>query len=432
MTARNRTRTILTLAAVMMAFLVLPATAKEIPAQLPDPDSTPPVTAKPLKIFILAGQSNMAGAAKIATFDYIGDDPKTVTMLNEMCDSDGKPRMVKDTWITYYHSQVSGDPSGEGLGQLTAGNYGGGKDSTKPGDSIGPEFTFGIYMQKSLNEPILIIKTAWGGKSLYMDFRPPSAGAFELSETDIANIKKRSGDLKAERAKRKQQSGHYYRLMMDHINHVLKDVKRVCPAYDEGQGYEIAGFVWFQGWNDMVNRGVYPNRAEKGGYDKYSELMATFIRDVRKDLKTPEMPFVIGVMGIDGPIENVAKRYQGIHGNFREAMAAPAALDEFKGNVLAVRTAPFWDMQIDQIIKKRGQYNHLVTQLKNQVKNGTLTTEQLAAEMKKIEGDALSPKETSILKRGVSNRAYHYLGCGKTMALIGKAFAEATLELQTK
>ena len=30
---------------------------------------------KPLKVFILAGQSNMEGHAKVETLDYIGDDP---------------------------------------------------------------------------------------------------------------------------------------------------------------------------------------------------------------------------------------------------------------------------------------------------------------------------------------------------------------------
>ena len=432
MTIRNqRTRTVLILAAMAIGSLILPVAAKVLPVQLPNPGEKLSVTDKPLKIFILAGQSNMVGVAKIATFDYIGDDPKTLDMLNEMRDSDGKPRTVKDTWISYYQSHESGDPSGEGFGRLTAG-YGGRKDPTKPGDNIGPEFTFGIYMQKSLKEPILIIKTAWGGKSLYMDFRPPSAGIFELSETDIEKIKQRGGDMEAERAKRKQQSGHYYRLMMDHIEYVLKDVKRVCPTYDERQGYEIAGFVWFQGWNDLVNRGVYPRRDQKGGYDKYSEWMAMFIRDVRKDLKTPEMPLVIGVIGVDGPIGNVSKRYRPIHSNFREAMAAPTALDEFKGNVLAVRTAPFWDMPLDRIIKKRGLYNQRVKQLKNQVEKEELTAEQLTAELKKIQGDAISSHEAAILKRGASNAAYHYLGCAKTMALIGKAFAEATLELQAK
>ena len=52
-------------------------------------------------------------------------------------------------------------------------------------------------------------------------------------------------------------------------------------------GYELAGFVWFQGWNDMVGRDVYPNRDKPGGYDLYSRLMAQLIRDVRKDLSAP-------------------------------------------------------------------------------------------------------------------------------------------------
>ena len=42
----------------------------------------PAVTeAKPLRVFILAGQSNMEGHAKVETFDYIGDDPATAPLL---------------------------------------------------------------------------------------------------------------------------------------------------------------------------------------------------------------------------------------------------------------------------------------------------------------------------------------------------------------
>jgi len=56
----------------------------------------------------------------------------------------------------------------------------------------------------------------------------------------------------------------------------------------------------------------------------------------------------------------------------------------------------------------------------------------LAAELKKAQAGALTADEAATLKRGASNAAYHYLGCAKTMALIGQAFAEATLELQPK
>jgi alpha-galactosidase len=386
---------------------------------------------KKLKVFILAGQSNMEGHAKIATFDYIGDDPKTSPMLDKMRKSDGSVRMVEDTWISDYRAHEADDPNGEGLGQLTAG-YGSRGDASNLGEKIGPELTFGIYMQEALQEPILIIKTSWGGKSLFLDFRPPSAGTYELSEAQVKRIEESGDDLEAERARKKEQSGHYYRLMLDHVDHVLTDIQRVYPDYDETQGYEISGFVWFQGWNDLVDTGVYPNRAEEGGYDLYSELMAAFIREVRQDLKTPELPFVIGVMGVNGPIKNVSERYRVIHSNFREAMAAPAALNEFQGNVRAVRTAPYWDMPIDALVRKRDAYNQRVKSLNRQTENGELTSEQSAEEMKKIESDALTLDEEATVKRGASNAEYHYLGCAKTMALIGKAFAEATLELQPK
>jgi hypothetical protein len=91
--------------------------------------------------------------------------------------------------------------------------------------------------------------------------------------------------------------------MLAHVRQVLANPGRVCPAYDPKQGYEIAGFIWLQGFNDMVDTNFYP-RLPKGAttnrYAKYSDYMAAFIRDVRKDLGVPKMPFVIGVMGVGG------------------------------------------------------------------------------------------------------------------------------------
>ncbi len=52
-----------------------------------------PVVAKPLRVYILAGQSNMQGHAKVETFDYIGDAPATAPLLKEMRGPDGKPRV---------------------------------------------------------------------------------------------------------------------------------------------------------------------------------------------------------------------------------------------------------------------------------------------------------------------------------------------------
>jgi hypothetical protein len=38
--------------------------------------------------------------------------------------------------------------------------------------------------------PILLIKTAWGGKSLHTDFHPPSAGPHGFNETQLAQFQK--------------------------------------------------------------------------------------------------------------------------------------------------------------------------------------------------------------------------------------------------
>ena len=311
---------------------------------------------KPLKVFILAGQSNMEGHAEIRTFDYIGRDPLTAPLLKEMRNPDGTPRVCDRVWMSYLTGPYDGSANGEGLGKLTAGFGERGNQPTKIGRKIGPEFTFGIYMEKELKEPILIIKTAWGGRSLNTEFRPPSAGQYKLPKEVQDQWDKHPqgahGIPKIEDRKKWQDdkeaaSGVFYRMMIEHIQKVLADPKRVCPEYDQKVGFELAGFVWLQGFNDLVDGQTYPN----GNYEEYSRLLSHFIRDVRKDLSAPKMPFVIGVLGVDGE-KNV---------NFRKAMAAPAEMPEFKGNVIAVDTAPFWDYDIAAAQPKQGEYDNLVS-----------------------------------------------------------------------
>src|SRR6478752_3807910 len=99
---------------------------------------------KPLKVFILAGQSNMQGHASISTMDSMADDPKTAPLLREMRTPNGKSRVCERVWI----SSVGclGDAYtdlNEKKGKLTTG-FG------APSDKIGPEYTFGLTMEKRL------------------------------------------------------------------------------------------------------------------------------------------------------------------------------------------------------------------------------------------------------------------------------------------
>jgi len=394
---------------------------------------------KPLKVYILAGQSNMEGQAKVETFDYIGDDPATAPLLKEMRGPDGKPRVCERVWISYLTGSPDKNALGEGIGKLTAG-YGSRSNPAEDGGKIGPEFTFGIYASKAYDGPILIIKTAWGGKSLNTDFRSPSAGPYELpKETQELWAKFPQGAHgipKAEerpqwQAEKAAKAGVYYRLMIDHIKKVLADPKRVCPASDPADGYEIAGFVWFQGWNDMCDGHTYPNRNQPGGYAEYSRLMACFIRDVRKELAAPKMPFVIGVIGVHGD-----KATGGLT-NIRPAMAAPAQMPEFKGNVAAVQTAKFWDEHLQAIEDKMAQVHQMGYFLRTEDKghankDGKMTKEQQQAYVKDFEAKLLTPEDRALWKRGASHQAYHYFGSAKILGQIGKAFAEAMVEMEKK
>lgn len=375
--------------------------------------------ANPLKVYILAGQSNMEGHAKLSSFDHIGMDPKTAPILKEMRGASGEPVELEDVWITY---RTGKEEDQAGVGKLTSG-FGARRVSTEDGGKIGPEFTFGIYTRKLVNEPILIIKTAWGGKSINTDFRPPSAGPYEFNEKQLETFKKQGKDMAKMKAERNAKVGRYFRMMMEHVRSVLADPGKIHPGYNAKDGYELGGFVWFQGWNDMVDSGTYPDRGKKGGYDQYSEVMAQFIRDVRSGLNSPNLPFVIGVMGAGGPTDLYGprqQRYKNIHQYFRDSMAAPASLPEFRGNVTAVLTEKYWDPELDAVDQKRGE----LRSKEKELKESGLSKKEISEQLKSIENKLFTARDRELLK-GITNADYHYKGSAKIMAQIGKAFAEA-------
>ena len=99
----------------------------------------------------------------------------------------------------------------------------------------------------------------------------------------------------------------------------LDNLGRYFPEYD-GREYEIAGFVWFQGWNDMFDDDATAS---------YEENMVHLIRDVRKRLSLPKLPVVVGETG-NGNNEVV-----------RAAQKAATERPEFRGNVAFVATAQY-------------------------------------------------------------------------------------------
>lgn len=326
--------------------------------------------AKTVKVFILAGQSNMEGKAPNALLEHQAIDAKTKDQFAHLR-KDDQWIVRDDVFIKFLDRK----------GKLTIG-YG------SP-DRTGAELEFGNAMGNHFDEPVLLIKAAWGGHSLVKLFRSPSAGlpSEEVLQKELAQAQDR---VKKDNEKNKKDNplptmedikapyGSSYRNMLAEVKDVSENFQTMFPEL-QGKKLEIAGFVWFQGWNDQY-----------GGENEYASNMQHFINDVRKDLNVPQLPFVIAVMG-----QNGSKPAKGAMLTIQEAQLGMNDIPAFKGNVLAIRT----DVLVDKAAEE------LYPMWKERFEEWKLTG-----------GD----------------HGYHYLGSAIWFNRIGKAMGEAMLTLLKK
>ena len=387
-----------------LALTSLALPAKEIPTILPDPDGKPGAAAKPVKVYLLAGQSNMvgmgnlSGAKNIYTGVFLTSDPNApegpfdiykvgkfkVSRL-KVYDQDGKPARGKLTKGSFevplsgtfrihcdgkmlingvvasdditlkpgerYSFQITNlngigsyfyiektDLLGNGdlenvvkrekkfpnliddngawtvrhdvyLQEARIAKDGKGSflSPSSNGKAIGPELGFGHVMGTFHDEQVLIIKTAMGNRALGFDFRPPSSG-----RTDPKN----------------EWEALEYKLMIEGARKTLANIDKVVPGY-QGQGYELAGFAWWQGHKDSP-----PEAAAE-----YEKNLVNLINDVRKDLDVPQMPAVIATVGFGG--HRMDAKYLPIL-EAQLAVGDPEKHPEFKGSVASVDTRDFW------------------------------------------------------------------------------------------
>ncbi|MFT5131342.1 MAG: hypothetical protein ACI8W8_004978 [Rhodothermales bacterium] len=309
-------------------------------------------------------------------------------------------------------------------GNASDGKLGVGYGADK--EKIGPEYGFGLSIAEKVEGPILLIKASWGGKSITYDFRPPSAPDFKTTkayadakasseknqlryEEAVKNLpeakKKYAADLAAydaqmktadEKAKKNlrkpkepraprqprafnmDNAGHFWREMVSHVNKVLATPGDYHPDYDAAQGYEIAGFVWFQGYNDQFSPEYHGN---------YTDNMRIFIKDVRKEFKTPAMPFVIGVLGTGMTKEKVDEN------KVSQAQRAAPQVPEFASNVRAVESYTQYSHYSHEVFQKGWPAHY-------------------------HQWDTVG-----------SDRPYHYLGSGAFFVRLGNSFAESMAEL---
>lgn len=449
MTTRTRIKTLLSLAVVGLMLIVQSAAAKDIPAQLPDPDTKPPVVNKPVKVYILSGQSNMVGMGDIRggssrwgnqyldpvvsiypgeyspTADYDkmtpietkelpafggvkptpfpgggtavvrgfikmpttgvyefnagyshssynimqvdgtevyrkepGEEavhtafkftagkkyPFKITFLTKAANGLGWlwrtdipgtlntvvraekkfPHLIDDegNWTVRNDVMYKGVISATAKGPLTVGLQ---------GNTIGPELQFGNIMGYYHDEPVLLIKASIGNRSLGWDYLPPGSKRYTIDGTTYAGY----GDSPAswpEGTKPKPinwYAGKQYDDCFNATHEVLDNFAEHFPQYKD-QGYEIAGFVWWQGHKDG-------NPVHAG---RYEQNLVKLIKCLRAEFKAPKAPFVIATIGFGGwemagPHLTVANAQLAVSGE-------KGKYPEFAGNVLTVETRDFW------------------------------------------------------------------------------------------
>lgn len=361
----------------------------------------------PVKVFILAGQSNMEGKAAASTLEAVMRDEKTRSEFQHL-KTDGAWTIRDDVFVTFLDRRQT--PVSPLHGPLTVG-FGSpknvrdetGKRRRVPG--LGPELGIGWVLGEHFEEPVLLVKAAWGGRAVKHTFRPPGAmPSDDEIKQRLVQIQRNNPDMTFEELK--DSYGRDYRKIVSEAKKVLGNIAEYVPGYDELRGYELAGFIWFQGWNDGVGQG----NAE------YTDQMAHFIRDIRRDLGAAELPFVIGELGTDGPDAG------GWIARFRKQQAAIAALPQFKDNVRLAKTAAFWPSTPD--LSRQWTAFRAAAQA-NERKPKDDPTRVDPGEFYRRNWQAKYKEELAY----TSDRRYHYLGSGACYYRMGTAMAEAMLEL---
>jgi alpha-galactosidase len=316
--------------------------AQECPTSLPRPDSKPADQTKKVKVFILFGQSNMLGFGRVGPKETKGSLEYMIKEKGKygfLVDDAGKWTVRKDVrhvhvmdqrGVDYKDLEKFGDVKNEWL--TVTGNF-------------GPELGFGHVMGHVLDEPVLVLKACIGNRSLGWDLLPPGSERWEFEGKIYAGYKDVAPfwDKGAEPKAVPWYAGRQYDADTAHAKAVLKNLKKYYPDYN-GQGYEVAGVVWWQGHKDQ-------NAAHAS---RYEYNLVQLIKSLRKDFDAPDAKFVLAT-GCGNP----GRESFGLKiAEAQLAIADAKKHPEFVGNVKAVDTRDLWRDAADSPANQGYHYNH--------------------------------------------------------------------------
>lgn len=309
-----------------IACAVAPAPAQQkqparIAHELPDPDGERADLSKKVQVFVLLGQSNMLGFGKVAPRDKAGSLEHAVHeegLYPFLVDDDGNWTERQD--VRNVRVMVA-----RGGGMRVFRN----EWLTIAGKHIGPEIGIGHHLGNHLDEPVLILKSCIGNRSLGWDLLPPGSERYERDGKVYAGYQDSpdAWDKGTEPEPIGWYAGKQYDDDIANAKKVLDDLETYYPG---ARGYRVAGFFWWQGAKDCGNA---------AHAERYEQNLVRLIEQLRRDFDAPHAKFVCATLG------HVEK---GADGNEGKVVAAQLAVDgttgrhraRFGGNVASVYAHP--------------------------------------------------------------------------------------------
>ena len=317
----------------LLAFLSISLSAADLAGkdELSKPDGQGADMSKPVKVFLIMGQSNAVGLGRIKgdkdslekavteekLYPFLVDAASNWTERNDVRNvfvEDGK----NDSTAVFHNEWLK---VGAGKGRLKA--------------FLGIEFGVGHQLGNFYDDPVMLLKSCSGNRSLGWDLLPPGSRGYDFSSKDKTGkavtytyAAYHESPMKWIKGTAPQKIAWYAGLQYDHdVANAKKVLAELDQYYPGARGYEVAGIFWWQGEKDA---------GDAGHAAHYEENLVRLIKTLRQDFHAPNAKFVIGTLG------EAAKGCGGNEGEILEAMLAvdgkSGKYPEFKGNVATVYT----------------------------------------------------------------------------------------------
>jgi hypothetical protein len=254
---------------------------------LPDPDGKPADLSKPVKVFIVMGQSNTLemGAVKGDKDGTLEKAVKEENLYGFLVDGEGNWTTRKDV------RNVSVMQKGANM-NVYRNDW-----LTVSGNKIGIEIGIGHQLGHAVEEPVMVLKSSIGNRGLGWDLLPPGSESFEFTGMDNKTKQettwvyagyKQSPNRWVKGTEPVPIGWYAGKQYDDDTANAKKVLEEIGTYYPDAAKYEVAGFLWWQGDKD---------RYDEAHAGRYEQNLVNLIKALRKDFNAPNAPFVIATLG---------------------------------------------------------------------------------------------------------------------------------------